>query len=85
MGGHEDAKGERDFFHRDVRITEEGYGGSPVLLADDWRSSAGYVNADGNISNEYPDFLIKLADKRVVIVETKGPEDLDVPLKMQRL
>lgn len=44
-----------------------------------------YVNADGNISNYYPDFLVKLADKRIVIVETKGLEDLDVPLKMERL
>ncbi len=44
-----------------------------------------YVNADGNISNYYPDFLVKLSPKRIVIVETKGLEDLDVPLKMQRL
>lgn len=44
-----------------------------------------YVNADGNISNYYPDFLVKLADKRIVIVETKGLEDLDVPPKMERL
>lgn len=44
-----------------------------------------YVNADGNISNYYPDFLVKLADGRVVVVETKGQEDLDVPLKTQRL
>lgn len=44
-----------------------------------------YVNADGDISNYYPDFLIKLPDKRVVIAETKGQEDLDVPLKIQRL
>ena len=44
-----------------------------------------YVNADGNISNYYPDFLVKLNDKSVVIVETKGREDLDVPLKMARL
>ena len=44
-----------------------------------------YVNADGDISNYYPDFIIKLSDKRIVIVETKGQEDLDVPLKMQRL
>src|SRR3990172_4596099 len=44
-----------------------------------------YVNADGDISNYYPDFLVKLADKRIVIVETKGQEDLDVPLKLERL
>jgi type III restriction enzyme len=44
-----------------------------------------YVNADGDISNYYPDFLVKLSNKRIVIVETKGREDLDVPLKMERL
>jgi type III restriction enzyme len=44
-----------------------------------------YVNADGDISNYYPDFLVKLSNKRIVIVETKGLQDLDVPLKMQRL
>jgi type III restriction enzyme len=44
-----------------------------------------YVNADGDISNYYPDFLVKLSDKHVVIVETKGQEDLDVPQKMARL
>ncbi len=44
-----------------------------------------YVNADGDISNYYPDFLVKLSNNQIVIVETKGQEDLDVPLKMQRL
>ena len=44
-----------------------------------------YVNADGDISNYYPDFLVKISEKKVFIVETKGLEDLDVPLKMQRL
>jgi len=44
-----------------------------------------YVNADGDISNYYPDFLVKLTDGRIVVVETKGQEDLDVPLKIQRL
>ena len=44
-----------------------------------------YVNADGNISNYYPDFLVKLDDKNIIIVETKGQEDLDVPLKSARL
>ncbi|PIQ96474.1 MAG: type III restriction endonuclease subunit R [Nitrospinae bacterium CG11_big_fil_rev_8_21_14_0_20_56_8] len=44
-----------------------------------------YVNADGDISNYYPDFLVKVSDKEIYIVETKGREDLDVPLKMERL
>ena len=44
-----------------------------------------YINADGDISNYYPDFLVKLTNGRVIVVETKGREDLDVPLKMQRL
>lgn len=44
-----------------------------------------YINADGDISNYYPDFLVKLTDGHVIVVETKGREDLDVPLKMQRL
>ncbi|MBF0527736.1 MAG: DEAD/DEAH box helicase family protein [Deltaproteobacteria bacterium] len=44
-----------------------------------------YVNAGGDISNYYPDFLVKLSDKRIIIVETKGQEDLYVPPKMERL
>ena len=44
-----------------------------------------YVNADGDISNYYPDFFVKLSDTQIFIVETKGLEDLDVPLKMERL
>jgi type III restriction enzyme len=44
-----------------------------------------YVKADGDISNYHPDFLVKLFDDRIFIVETKGLEDVDVPLKMQRL
>ena len=44
-----------------------------------------YVNTDGDISNYYPDFLVKLTDRRIVVVETKGQEDLDVPLKIRRL
>lgn len=44
-----------------------------------------YVNTAGNITNYYPDFLVKLDDGRVVIVETKGREELDVPPKMARL
>jgi type III restriction enzyme len=44
-----------------------------------------YVNASGEISNYYPDFLVKLVTGDIVIVETKGQEDLDVPHKMARL
>ena len=44
-----------------------------------------YVNAKGDISNYYPDFIVKKSAKEIFIVETKGLEDLDVPLKMERL
>lgn len=44
-----------------------------------------YVNASGDISNYYPDFIVKKSEKEIYIVETKGQEDLDVPLKMERL
>ena len=44
-----------------------------------------YVNADGDISNYYPDFIVKLADGSIVIAETKGREDTDVTPKMRRL
>ena len=44
-----------------------------------------YIKANGDISNYYPDFIVKLTDDRIVIVETKGLEDLDVPEKMKRL
>ena len=44
-----------------------------------------YVKTDGSISNYSPDFMVKLTDKRIVIVETKGQEQLDVAPKMARL
>ncbi len=44
-----------------------------------------YVNANGDISNYYPDFIVKKSEKEVFIIETKGREDLDVPLKTERL
>jgi type III restriction enzyme len=44
-----------------------------------------YVREDGNISNYYPDFLVKLPDGRLMVVETKGQQDLDVEPKMKRL
>lgn len=44
-----------------------------------------YVRANGEISNYYPDFLVKTAERSIVIVETKGREELDLPEKMARL
>ena len=44
-----------------------------------------YVNADGNISNYYPDFIVKKSAAEVFLVETKGLEDLDVAPKWERL
>ena len=44
-----------------------------------------YVNASGDISNYYPDFIVKKSDTEIFVIETKGLEDLDVPLKMERL
>ncbi|MFA4889741.1 MAG: DEAD/DEAH box helicase family protein, partial [Candidatus Omnitrophota bacterium] len=44
-----------------------------------------YKNADGTIANYYPDFFIKTDEKTVYIVETKGREDFDDPLKIKRL
>lgn len=48
-----------------------------------------YLNADGNISHYYPDFLVKLKPKsskeECFVIETKGREDLDDPLKIKRL
>lgn len=44
-----------------------------------------YCNADGNISNYYPDFLVKVSEKEIYVVETKGREDLDDMEKIKRL
>lgn len=44
-----------------------------------------YKNADGTIANYYPDFFVKIDEKTVCIIETKGREDLDDPLKITRL
>jgi len=37
------------------------------------------------MSNYYPDFFVKTDEKNIYIVETKGLEEIDVPLKMERL
>ena len=44
-----------------------------------------YVKADGDLSNYYPDFLVKKSESEIYVVETKGRVDEDVPLKMKRL
>lgn len=44
-----------------------------------------YKTANGDISNYYPDFIVKRSEKEICVVETKGLEDLDVPEKMHRL
>lgn len=44
-----------------------------------------YKNAEGDISNYLPDFIVKKSEKEIYIIETKGQEDLDVPLKTERL
>jgi len=44
-----------------------------------------YVNTKGELTNYIPDFFVKMADSRYYIVETKGREELDLPLKMARL
>lgn len=44
-----------------------------------------YKNAEGNITNFYPDFFVKVSNKEVFIVETKGREDLDDLEKIKRL
>lgn len=44
-----------------------------------------YITYDGSISNFYPDFIVKYKEDQNYIVETKGREDLNDPLKIARL
>ena len=44
-----------------------------------------YVKADGDISNYYPDFIVKVGSGEIWLVETKGREDLNDPGKWDRL
>ena len=44
-----------------------------------------YQTSEGDISNYYPDFIVKKTNKEIYIIETKGLKDLDVPLKLKRL
>ena len=40
-----------------------------------------YVNAAGQLSLYTPDFIVRMSDRNYVLMETKGREDPDVPLK----
>ena len=44
-----------------------------------------YIDSEGKIRDYYPDFIVKLKNNRVYIVETKGAIDVDVPRKIERL
>jgi len=44
-----------------------------------------YRNSDGEISNYYPDFIVKTKSGEIYVIETKGQQDLDVALKRKRL
>lgn len=44
-----------------------------------------YKKNDGSISDYLPDFIVKRTEKEIFIIETKGQEDLEVPLKTERL
>lgn len=44
-----------------------------------------YRNADGDIRDYYPDFIVKVSPKEYYVVETKGREDLDDIEKIKRL
>lgn len=43
------------------------------------------LRTDADISTYYPDFFVKTGERDIFIVETKGLEEIDVPLKMERL
>jgi type III restriction enzyme len=44
-----------------------------------------YQNSKGEISNYFPDFVVRTVDSDVWIIETKGLQDLDVEPKRKRL
>ncbi len=44
-----------------------------------------YKNSEGFIATYYPDFFVKVDDKHVYIIETKGREEEDDKIKFERL
>jgi len=43
-----------------------------------------YIDDGGEIRDYYPDFLVKVSDAEIYVVETKGREDLDDLAKAKR-
>jgi type III restriction enzyme len=44
-----------------------------------------YIKADGDLSNYYPDFIVRRTGGEIWLIETKGREDLNDPGKWERL
>ena len=44
-----------------------------------------YLDRDGQIRDYFPDFVVKASAKKLFVVETKGREDINDPLKLKRL
>ena len=44
-----------------------------------------YIDHERNLRNYFPDFLVKKSENEIYVVETKGREDLNDPLKIKRL
>jgi len=59
-----------------------------ISFAKNYQSSSfriEYRTADGGIANYYPDFVVKETEGEMWLIETKGREDLQDPLKWARL
>ena len=44
-----------------------------------------YLDKDDHIRHYFPDFVVKASARKLFVVETKGREDLNDPLKLERL
>lgn len=44
-----------------------------------------YINYEGGIGLYYPDFVVKISETEHWVVETKGLENFNDPLKIERL
>jgi type III restriction enzyme len=72
---------ERRFAELCDRATDVG---AWAKLTMNSRFALEYISVSGALRYYYPDFLVRLVDGTCLIAETKGREDLDVPLKDQR-